>query len=194
LQADIAASLIRAGIAVHVFNHRTVAGILDMIRMLGAMVGAVAKAESLLAELQAGLAAIGENAKRIPIRPRVFFEEWHDPLISAIGWVSELITLAGGEDCFAELGRHRSARARIIADQADVVARAPDIIIGSWCGKRFQPDLVCARPGWEMIPAVQTGALHEIKSANILQPGPGALTDGVGQLHKIFVHWAAGRS
>ncbi len=190
LQADIAADLIRHGIAVHIFNHRTVAGIYDMIAILGAMVGAAAKAQRLFAELQEGVARVEQAAARLPRRPRVYFEEWDDPLISGIGWVSELIGIAGGEDCFPELARESSAKQRIIADPAEVIRRAPDVIIGSWCGKKFQPERVCARAGWGAIPAVRTGHVVEIKSPNILQPGPAALTDGVRQLHAIVQRWA----
>ena len=190
LQADIAADLIRHGIAVHIFNHRTVAGIFDMIAMLGAMVGVREKAAPLIAALQQGLARIEQSAARLPRRPRVYFEEWDEPLISGIGWVSELIGLAGGDDCFPELARESSAKHRIIADPADVVRRMPDIIIGSWCGKKFQPQQVCARPGWDAIPAVRNGHVYEIKSPNILQPGPAALTDGIEQLHAIVQRWA----
>ena len=189
LQADIAAQLIRAGVAVHVFNQRTVSGIFDMIRMLGAMVGATARTEQSLAGLREGLARIEQSAARLKRRPRVYFEEWNDPLISGIGWVSELVHIAGGEDCFPELARQSSAKQRIIADAGEVVRRAPDIIIGSWCGKKFQPQQLRARPGWEAIPAVRDGHVHEIKSCDILQPGPAALTDGVRQLHDIIVRW-----
>ncbi|ALP52892.1 ABC transporter substrate-binding protein [Candidatus Tenderia electrophaga] len=191
LQADIAAELIRAGIAVHVFNQRSVAGIFDMIRTLGALVHATPRSEALIDELRQGLDAIMRSAAALPGRPRVYFEEWNDPLISGIRWVSELIDSAGGRDCFADLAAAQSARERIIAAPAEVVRRAPDIIIGSWCGKRFRPEQVQARPGWERIPAVRTGQLHEIKSADILQPGPAALTDGVRQLHTIIKTWAA---
>ncbi|WP_260293697.1 cobalamin-binding protein [Sedimenticola hydrogenitrophicus] len=194
LQADIAAQLIRAGLAVHIFNQRSVAEIFEMMWMLGAMVGAADRTVRLINEMQQGLAAIEQSASALPHRPRILFEEWNEPLISAIGWVSELITLAGGEDCFAELGRERSAKGRIIADPAEVVRRAPDIIIGSWCGKRFWPEQVRAREGWDSVPAVRHGQLHEIKSCDILQPGPAALTDGVRQLHEIIRRWAASQS
>jgi len=190
LQADIAAQLIRAGVAVHVFNQRTVSGIFDMIRMLGAMVGATTKTDALIAGLHEGLAGIERSAAMLPRRPHIYFEEWNEPLISGIGWVSELIAIAGGDDCFAESARARSARDRIIADETEVIRREPDIIIGSWCGKRFRPEQVCRRPGWEKIPAVRNGHVHEIKSCDILQPGPAALTDGVRQLHAIVGHWA----
>ncbi len=190
LQAEIAAQLIRAGVAVHVFNQRTVAGIFAMIGMLGAMVDATAKSQTLITELHEGLADIERSAATLPRRPRIYFEEWNEPLISGIGWVSELIAIAGGEDCFAELAQAQSAKGRIVADEREVIRRAPDIIIGSWCGKRFRPEQVCERPGWETIPAVRNGHLYEIKSCDILQPGPAALTDGVRQLNAIGQRWA----
>lgn len=193
LQADIAAELIRSGIAVHVFNQRSVSGIFDMIRTLGALVNAVEKASALIETLQAELRDIEAAVATLPRRPRVYFEEWNDPLISGIRWVSELITIAGGEDCFAELSVEHSAKRRIIADPHEVIARAPDIIIGSWCGKRFRPEQVRARPGWAAIPAVRDGTIHEIKSCDILQPGPAALTDGVRQIHAIVRQWADDR-
>lgn len=183
LQADIAAALIRAGLAVHVFNQRTVAGILGMIDTVGALVGVPDKAAALVTELEAGMAAAAEAAARLPRRPRVYFEEWDAPLISGIGWVSELIGLAGGEDCFPELAGRAAARERVIADATEVVRRAPELVIGSWCGKRFRPDSLAARPGWDAIPAVRRGQVFEIKSCDILQPGPAALTDGLRQLH-----------
>ena len=186
LQADIAAGLIRAGLAVHVFNQRTVAGILDMVQVLGALVGAGERAAALVAQLAAGLGAIADNAARLPYRPRVYFEEWDEPMISGIGWVSELITIAGGQDCFAELAGAQAARDRVIADPAEVVRRAPDLIIGSWCGKRFRPLQVCQRPGWDAVPAVRNEQVFEIKSPDILQPGPAALTDGLRQLHALI--------
>lgn len=190
LQADIAAELIRAGITVHVFNQRSVNGIFDMIRTLGALMNAVEKTAALIETLRAGLRDIERSATTLPRRPRVYFEEWNDPLISGIRWVSELISIAGGEDCFAELSVEHSAKRRIIADPHEVIARAPNIIIGSWCGKRFRPEHVRARPGWAAIPAVRDGCIHEIKSCDILQPGPAALTDGVRQLHAIVQRWA----
>ncbi len=190
LQADIAAQLIRAGVAVHVFNQRSVTGILDMIRMLGALVNAVEKTELLISGLQTGLQDIEQSAANLPRRPRIYFEEWNDPLISAIRWVSELIHIAGGEDCFAELAESPSAKGRIIADPDEVIRRAPDIIIGSWCGKRFRPEQIQARPGWASIPAIRDDHLYEIKSCDILQPGPAALTDGVQQIQAIVQCWA----
>lgn len=191
LQADIAAELIRAGIAVHVFNQRSVSGILDMIHTLGALVNAVEKTAALIETLQVGLRDIEAAVATLPRRPRVYFEEWNDPLISGIRWVSELISIAGGEDCFAELSVAHSAKRRIIAEPHEVIAHAPDIIIGSWCGKRFRPEQVRTRPGWAAIPAVRDGNLHEIKSCDILQPGPAALTDGVRQIHAIVRQWVA---
>ena len=189
LQADIAAQLIRAGIAVHIFNQRRVGEILRMIQLLSAMVGAAVKGEALVARLQTGLDDILAAATALPRRPRIYFEEWDDPQISAIGWVSELIQIAGGEDCFEELGRAAAAKHRIIADPQEVVRRAPDIIIGSWCGKKFQPHQVCDRPNWGQIPAVRNGNVFEIKSPNILQPGPAALTDGVREIQAAIHQW-----
>lgn len=190
MQADIAAELIRRGVAVHIFNHRSVDGILDMMRMLGAMVNASDAAERLCDEMTQGLQRIRAAAGTLPRRPRVYFEEWDDPMISGIRWVSELIEIAGGEECFPERARASLGRDRIIADPQEVVDRQPDIIIGSWCGKKFRPEKVAARPGWASIPAVQSGCLHEIKSANILQPGPAALTDGVTSIYDILMHWS----
>ncbi|MFG0721530.1 cobalamin-binding protein [Pseudomonas sp. GLN_6] len=186
LQADIAAELAREGLEVHLFNQRDVAGILRMIETLGALVHASARAEQLVAELQAGMRQVAEQAAQLPRRPRVYFEEWNEPLISGIGWVNELIELAGGEDCFAELAAFKRARERIIADPQEVLHRAPELIIGSWCGKRFRPEQVAAREGWQALPAVRNGQLHEIKSADILQPGPAALSDGLRQLHALI--------
>ena len=192
MQADIAAQLIRAGVQVHVFNQRTVAGIFEMIRTLGALADAEDGARGLIAAFRDGLADIRRDAASLPRRPRVYFEEWDDPMISGIGWVSELIALAGGEDCFAELALAPSATERIVADGTAVVRRAPDIVIGSWCGKKFRPEKVRARPGWHAVPAIRDGHLYEIKSCDILQPGPAALTDGARQIAAIFRQWAAG--
>ena len=193
MQADIAAELVRRGVAVHVFNHRSVAGIFEMMRMLGAMVNAADRAEALCQQLAEGLEAIRAAGEALPRRPRVYFEEWDEPMISGIRWVSELVEIAGGEECFPERARASLGRDRIIEDPREVIARQPDIIIGSWCGKKFRPDKVAARPGWDVIPAVRDGQLHEIKSANILQPGPAALTDGVAGLHEIISRWGAPR-
>jgi iron complex transport system substrate-binding protein len=177
---------------VHVFNQRSVEGILDMVAVLGALVGAAPAAAALVARLEAELADARRAAQRRKRRPRVYFEEWNDPLISGIRWVSELIDSAGGSDCFAELAGKPLAKQRIIADPLEVARRQPDIIIGSWCGKKFRPDQVARRTGWQDIPAVRSGHLHEIKSADILQPGPAALTDGLMQLREIVDRWAAG--
>ncbi len=193
MQADIAASLIRAGVNVHVFNQRSIAQILDMILMLGCLVGAGSRAEQLVEELERNLEDIRDATRDWARRPRVYFEEWNDPLISGIRWVSELIGIAGGEDCFTEHAQYPDAKRRIIADPAEVARRAPDIIIGSWCGKKFRPTQVAGRPGWQAIPAVAAGELHEIKSPDILQPGPAALTDGVRQLHEIIARWRRNR-
>ena len=191
LQADIAAELIRAGIEVHVFNHRSVEEILRMIAMLGAMVGCVSKAQALADDLRAGLDEIRERAARFARRPRVYFEEWDDPQISGIRWVSELVGVAGGEDCFRELSVEPLGKNRIIADPLEVPRRAPDVIFGSWCGKKFRPELVAARAGWSDVPAVRGGHLYEIKSSIILQPGPAALTDGVREMHARLESWVA---
>jgi len=182
MQADIVADLIRAGIEVYAFNQRSLAGIFAMIQRLGALVGANAKASALADDLHAHLERVRDGVPASQPRPRVYFEEWDEPPITGIGWVSELIEIAGGTDCFADRAGCAHARDRILADPAEVIRRAPDVIIGSWCGKRFRPDRVAARCGWEAIPAVRNGHLDEIKSADILQPGPAALTDGVDQL------------
>ncbi|WP_366523785.1 cobalamin-binding protein [Nevskia ramosa] len=186
LQADIAAELIRAGIPVHVFNQRSVAEILEFIRMLGAMVGAQARTALLLDELQRGIDEVSAAAAKLPRRPKVYFEEWDEPQISAIRWVSELIGIAGGDDVFPELAAEPGGKARIIVDPTEIIRRAPELIIGSWCGKKFSAERVAARPGWEAIPAVRNGQLHEIKSCDILQPGPAALSDGLVQLHALI--------
>lgn len=190
LQADIAAELVRRGVEVHVFNQRSVAEILRMLRSLGGMIGCEAKAAELVAGLQAGLESIRRSAAALPRRPRVYFEEWDQPQISAIRWVSELIGIAGGDDVFPELAAQPLGRDRIVADALEVPRRAPDIILGSWCGKKFNPRSVAARPGWADVPAVRHGELHELKSSIILQPGPAALTDGVRELHRLISHWS----
>jgi iron complex transport system substrate-binding protein len=185
LQADIVAALIRHGISVHAFNQRTVAEILAMIQMLGAMTDCASRADALIASIQVGLKDGGVVSSRPGMRPRVYFEEWDEPAISAIAWVSELIELAGGEDIFADRARGKSAKERIVTRE-EIIERQPDIIIGSWCGKKFRPERVAARPGFNAIPAVRHGRLHEIKSPLILQPGPAALTDGFSALRKII--------
>ncbi|MDR3389200.1 MAG: cobalamin-binding protein [Rudaea sp.] len=192
IQADIARELIAAGVEVWISNHRSVAGIIDYIRRLGAIVGAADKADALARRAEEHIAQVENMASRLTRRPRVYFEEWDEPMISGIRWVAELVRIAGGDDAFPELAVQSLARYRIIADPADVVRRAPDIIVGSWCGKKFRPDRVAVRPGWGTIPAVRNGQLHEIKSPIILQPGPAALFDGLDALHRIIAAWAKG--
>jgi iron complex transport system substrate-binding protein len=189
LQADIAAELIRANVAVHAFNQRDVAGILAMIRTLGAMVGVGDKADALVADLTARLEATRKRTQHLPRRPRVYFEEWDEPMISGIGWVSELVEAAGGTEVFPQLAARKNAKDRIVS-AADVIAAKPDIIVGSWCGKKFVPGKVAARPGFDQVPAVANGWLREVKSALILQPGPAALTDGLDALGAIVAEWA----
>ena len=191
LQADIAAALIRAGVQVTVFNQRSVEEIFSMLYQVGAMVGEAEQASARIAQMQADLQAIRAQAAAFKRRPRVFFEEWDEPHISGIRWVSELIGIAGGDDIFPELAVQSLGKDRIIADGQTIVDRAPDIVIGSWCGKKFRPEKVARRAGWQDVPAVREGQLFEIKSADILQPGPAALTDGVAQLHRIMAQWAA---
>nr|WP_251140467.1 ABC transporter substrate-binding protein [Rhodoferax sp. U11-2br] len=190
MQADIASSLVRAGVQVTIFNQRSVAGILDMLFQLAAMVGQAEPGRGLMQKMQQNLLDTQGLAANLPRRPRVFFEEWDEPHISAIQWVSELMGIAGGDDIFPELAVQSLGKHRIIADGAEIVSRNPDIIIGSWCGKKFRPDNVAARVGWSEVTAVKTGQLFEIKSCDILQPGPAALTDGVAQLHRIMSNWS----
>ncbi len=186
LQADIVATLIREGVDVHAFNQRTVAQILDMIRTLGALVGAADRADRLAGRFERAIVEARQSAAQLPRRPRVYFEEWDDPMISGIGWVSELIEAAGGIDVFADRRTGKSAKERFVTAE-EVIRQAPDIIIGSWCGKKFSPEKLASRPGFDGIPAVQRGALHEIKSPLILQPGPAALTDGLAALQGIIL-------
>ncbi len=194
LQADIASELVRKGVDVYVFNQRSAEEIFAMIARVGSLVGAVAKTEALIGQLRAGVAAARRSAAALPRRPRVYFEEWPDPQISCIRWVSELIDAAGGDDCFPELSRAPLGKDRIVADPLEVPRRAPDIIIGSWCGRKFRPARVASRPGWESVPAVKNGELHEVKSAEILQPGPAALTDGLKRIATIVRRWAEGEA
>jgi iron complex transport system substrate-binding protein len=189
LQADIAAELIRRNVAVHAFNQRDVAGIFAMIRTLGALVGAGEKAEALASSLEARLAAARGKAAKLKRRPKVYFEEWDEPMICGIRWVADLIEIAGGIEAFPALSQCKSARDRVVSADA-VIAAAPDIIVGSWCGKKFVPAKVAARPGFADIPAVRTGWLREIKSPLILQPGPAALTDGLDALVRIVNEWS----
>lgn len=193
IQADIAAALIKVGVEVWIANHRSVEGILGYVLRLGAMVGAVAAAQRYEAQLRRDLDAVRTAASSLPCRPRVYFEEWDDPPISAIRWVSELIHMAGGDDIFPQRAAASLARDRIVADPLDIVRAAPDIVIGSWCGKKFRPERVAARAGWAEVPAVRDGELHEVKSPLILQPGPAALTAGLDALHAIIRRWAAAR-
>ncbi len=194
MQADIAAALVRAGLPVHVFNQRSIDGILAMVRTVGDLVGAGGPAAALADALRANVDATRGRAAARPLRPRVYFEEWDDPPICGIRWVSELIDAAGGVDVFADLARSPGARGRIIEDPDEVVRRAPDIVIGSWCGKKFRPEHMRARPRWDAIPAIRDGALHEIKSPDILQPGPAALTDGLAAIERIVDGWVAART
>jgi iron complex transport system substrate-binding protein len=194
IQADIAADLVRRGVEVWISNHRSVEGILDYVRRLGALVGAAERADAYAVELQRGLDAIAAGAAGLVRRPKVYFEEWDEPPITGIRWVAELVRIAGGDDIFPERALQPLAKARILEDPGEVVRRAPDIILGSWCGKKFRPDKVSARPGWDAIPAVRDGQLFEIKSPLILQPGPAALTDGVAQIARIIRDWSVVRS
>jgi iron complex transport system substrate-binding protein len=191
LQAEIVAELVRRGVEVHAFNQRDLAGIYAMIENLGAMIGAPEKAAHLAASLRGRVDAAAARAATFPVRPRVYFEEWDQPMISGIGWVSELINAAGGIDVFPERARRASAKERIVSAEA-VIAAAPQIVIGSWCGKKFRPDRFAARPGFAALPAVRDGFVREIKSALILQPGPAALTDGLDGLAAIVREWCAG--
>jgi len=189
LQADIAAQLIRHGVQVTVFNQRSVDEIFSMLYQVAAMVGEAAQGLQRIEAMQLQLQTIKTQSQSFAKRPKVYFEEWDEPPISAIRWVSELIQVAGGDDCFPELALQSMGKDRIIADPLDIVRRSPDIIIGSWCGKKFRPEKVAAREGWAGVPAVKNNQIFEIKSADILQPGPAALTDGVTQLHRIIANW-----
>ena len=191
LQADIAALLIRAGVQVTVFNQRSVDEIFSMLYQVAAMVGQAEQGLQRLQQMRAQLDAIQSTAATFKRRPKVYFEEWDEPHISAIRWVSELMGLAGGDDCFPELAQMPMGKDRIIASGQIIVDRQPDIIIGSLCGKKFRPEKAAAREGWKDVPAVRTQQIFEIKSADILQPGPAALIDGVAQLHQIFQQWEA---
>ena len=193
LQADIASELVRKGVQVTIFNQRSVAEIFSMLYQVAAMVGEAQQGLQRITQMQADLramqAAVAERVAAGTRRPKVFFEEWDTPHISAIRWVSELMGIAGGDDCFAELSRESLGKNRIIADGEEIVRRNPDIILGSWCGKKFRPENVAAREGWGVVNAVRDAQLFEIKSPDILQPGPGALTDGVAKMHQIILRW-----
>jgi iron complex transport system substrate-binding protein len=190
LQAGITLELVKRGYPVVTFNQRSVGEILQMIRMLGGMVGCADKAEALAGRLESGLDAVRERAARLRKRPRVFFEEWDEPLISGIQWVEELVEIAGGDPIFPELRRARLGKDRVVAP-GEVIVRNPEVVVASWCGKRVKKAIIAGRDGWDRIAAVSNGHVYEIKSALILQPGPASLTDGVRQLHEVFVRVAA---
>ena len=185
LQAGITTDLVKRGYPVFTFNQRSVAGILQMVRVLAGIVGVPEKGAALARQFEQGLDEIREQAAALPWRPRVFFEEWDDPLISGIRWVEELVAIAGGEPIFPELAGAGLAKDRIVHGD-EVVRRAPDVIIGSWCGKPVRPARIAARPGWEAVPAVKNGRIFEVKSTYILQPGPAALTEGVRRVHDVI--------
>jgi iron complex transport system substrate-binding protein len=191
MQAALADKLIRAGLNVFITNQRSVAQIFDTLRLVAGLVGEQVAAEVWITNCQHRHAQMAEIARQWPAKPRVYFEEWDTPMISAIQWVSQLIGMAGGVDVFPELGAQSMGRDRVISDPLEPARRAPDLIIGSWCGKKFRPDKVAARSGWADVPAVKNGHLHEIKSCDILQPGPAALTDGLEQIHQLCAAWAA---
>jgi iron complex transport system substrate-binding protein len=190
LQADLASRLIAAGLNVLVTNQRSVAEIIATMRMVAALVDAEERSEAWIAQCEARWSEIARETATWPRRPRVYFEEWDEPMISAIRWVSELIAMAGGDDVFAELGLKSLGRDRIIVDALEPVRRAPEVFVASWCGKKFRAERVASRVGWADVPAVRDGRLHEIKSCDILQPGPAALSDGLEQLHRFFKDWA----
>jgi len=192
LQADICAELIRRGIEVHCFNQRSVADILDVVRRLGALIGEPEKGLALVRELADGLERIAESAARFPVRPRVYFEEWPDPLITGIRWVSELIEIAGGDDVFADRRHARLARDRTLPGPEAVLERSPDVYLASWCGRKFRRDYLDKRPGWAEAPFLKRDQVFEIDSSTILQPGPGALTDGVLTIHRILAQVTGG--
>jgi iron complex transport system substrate-binding protein len=192
LQADICKDLVKAGLNVVIFNQRSVQEILDMILALASLVGAADKGAALVHRLEMGLQEIRGKAKALPRRPRVYFEEWDEPMISGIRWVSELVEIAGGVDVFSDLSRSQAATGRIVTADA-VLRQAPEVMIASWCGKKFRPERVRSRAGWDSVPAVRDGELHEVKSAEILQPGPAALTDGVRRLQAVISGWAERR-
>jgi iron complex transport system substrate-binding protein len=185
LQADLSAELVRRGMAVVTFNQRSVAEILQMIRMLGGLVGCQSRAERLADGFERDLACIRESAARFPTRLRTFFEEWDEPLISGIRWVEELVETAGGAPIFPELSSAALAKDRIV-DPAEVARRDPEVIFASWCGKRMKKATITGRPGWNTVSAVARDRIFEVKSTYILQPGPASLTDGVRQLHDVL--------
>lgn len=191
IQADIARDLIKEGVEVWISNHRTVDGILGYTRRLGAMVGAADRADEYASGLAANVERVEKAAAALPRRPKVYFEEWHDPIITGIGWVAEIIRIAGGDDVFPELSEQSLAKDRIIADHSTVAATKPDVILASWCGKKVQFDHIYGREGWEEVPAIANEQVHEIDSAIILQPGPAALTDGLNEVHRLVAEAVA---
>lgn len=191
LQADICRDLAKAGVEVHLFNQRSMNGILHMVRVLALMTGRSEAGEMLAAQLQEQIDTVRMRASNWPRRPRVYFEEWNEPLMCGIGWVSEAIEIAGGTDVFADLAGNQLAGGRIIADPAEVIRREPDIILASWCGKKFQPDELRRREAWDTVPAVRDNLLFEIKSPDILSPGPAAITEGLRQIGDIIAQWQA---
>ena len=192
LQADIAAELIRRGVNVFTFNQRSVGEILEMILTVGRIVADEERAHALVRRLESELDAIRESAARFPYRPRVYFEEWYDPLISGIRWVDELIEIAGGETIFPGLRNCQAAKDRIVSPEA-VIEANPQVIIGSWCGRQVKKDIIRRRENWESIDAIKAGHIYEIKSTYILQPGPASLTEGARQIHKILAHVVSAR-
>jgi iron complex transport system substrate-binding protein len=189
LQSEITNELVKRGYPVFTFNQRSVAEILQMIRVLGGIVGVPEKANALADQLASGLDAIRAGAATFARRPRVYFEEWDNPLISGIQWVEELIEIAGGVPVFPHLRQARLAKDRIVSSDQVIDAR-PDIIIGSWCGKPVRKERIAARDGWHAIPAVRDAHIYEVKSTYILQPGPASLTEGVAQIHRIIATWS----
>jgi iron complex transport system substrate-binding protein len=190
MQADICAELVRAGVEVHIFNQRSINEIFQMLQTLGALIGEPIKAAKIIERFQDNLTKVKQNALSLNHKPKIYFEEWYEPYICGIRWVSELIEMAGGIDCFSEMSRNGLGKDRIIADDNRIIEANPDIIIGSWCGRKFKPQKVAGRPGWQAISAVKTGHLYEIKSADILQPGPACLTDGIRQIAEIVENWS----
>ena len=186
IQADIARDLIKAGVEVWISNHRSIDGILSYVRRLGAMVGAAERANDYADSLAAHVEEVRAASSEFPHRPTVYFEEWHDPMITGIQWVAEVIRVAGGDDVFPELSSCSLAKDRIIADPAQVAARDPEVILASWCGKKVQFDHIYQRPNWDRVPAITNREVHEIDSSIILQPGPAALTDGLDEVHRIL--------
>lgn len=189
LQADISAELIRRGVEVVCFNQRSIEEILGMVVRLGSFIGKGAEAITYAERLENNVHAARQRGSQRERKPRVYFEEWYDPLITGITWVSELIEVCGGIDTFVENRVHQGAKERILADPLEPVRRGADIMIASWCGKMFKPDRVISRPGWQEFGPVKNNELHEIHSAIILQPGPAALTDGIVAIESIYDFW-----